>query len=101
MPISNTTGFESQTMNVGSMTNRGIEAMLNYDIFRNENFTWNISANIATVKNRVDELVRDTEGEPINPTVDMYKSTSLGRDYGYWFLPTWAGVNIQTGAPEW
>ena len=101
VPISNTTGFESQTMNVGSMTNRGIEAMLNYDIFRNENFTWNISANIATVKNRVDELVRDAEGEPINPTVDMYKSTSLGRDYGYWFLPTWAGVNIQTGAPEW
>ena len=103
-PLSRTTGFESQPMNVGAITNRGIEALLSYDIFRNENFTWNISANIATVRNRVNDLVRDTEGNIISPlsgdALDQ-KNVEIGKDFGFWYMPTWAGVNVQTGAPEW
>ena len=77
---------------------------MSYDIFRNENFTWNISANIATVRNRVNDLVRDTEGNIISPlsgdALDQ-KNVEIGKDFGFWYMPTWAGVNVQTGAPEW
>lgn len=101
VPVSRTTGFNSQAFNAGAMVNRGIEAMLSYDVIKNDNFTWNLSANIATVNNYVDKLALDAEGNPILPLSNSYKTTQLGRPFGIWYMPTWAGVNTQTGAPEW
>lgn len=101
VPLSRTTGFSSQAINAGAMTNRGVEAMLSYDIIKNENFGWNLSANIATVKNVVDKLAVDASGNPINPTSSSYKSTEIGQPFAFWYMPTWAGVNVETGAPEW
>lgn len=102
VPLSLTTGFESQAQNVGAVRNTGIEAMLGYDIIKSEDFTWNLSANIATLKNEVEVLALDGNGNPINPSAgSSYKNTEIGQPIGYWYMPTWAGVNVQTGAPEW
>ena len=102
VPLSRTTGFEEQAINAGAMSNKGIEASLGVDIIRNKNFTWNLSANIATVKNRVEELAKDGTGADVDPTAgSSYKQTKVGETYAYWYMPTWAGVNADTGAPEW
>ncbi len=102
VPLSRTTGFASQAQNVGAVRNKGFEAMLGYDIIKTENFTWNLSANFATLDNKVETLALDGNGNPINPSAgSSYKDTVVGKSIGYWFMPTWAGVNVETGAPEW
>lgn len=102
VPLSRTTGFTSQNQNVGALRNTGIEAMLSYDVIRTDDFKWNLSANIATLKNKVEKLALDGNGNPINPSgTSSYKNTEIGQAVGYWYMPTWAGVNVDTGAPEW
>lgn len=102
VPLSRTTGFASQAQNVGEVENTGVEAMLGFDIIKNSTVTWNVSANIATLKNEVLKLAIDGNGNPINPSAgSSYKNTEVGQPIGYWFMPTWAGVNTETGLPEW
>lgn len=101
VPTSRTTGFSSIAFNAGAITNKGIEALLSVDVLKTDNFTWNLSANIATVKNTVDKLALSSDGKPILPLSNSYKTVELGKSYGFWFMPTWAGVNPDTGAPEW
>ena len=102
VPLSRTTGFAVQAQNVGAVRNKGFEAMLGYDIIKSENFNWNLSANIATLDNKVETLKLDGNGNPINPSAgSSYSNTEVGKSIRYWFMPTWAGVNVDTGAPEW
>ena len=45
--------------NVGDMSNKGIEVLLNLDVIRNKNFTWNTSINLAHNKNKITKLSND------------------------------------------
>lgn len=45
--------------NVGDMSNKGIEIMLNVDIFRSKSFTWNSSVNLSHNKNKITKLSND------------------------------------------
>ncbi|PKB43302.1 TonB-linked SusC/RagA family outer membrane protein [Cellulophaga sp. RHA19] len=102
VPLSPTTGFASQNTNIGEVVNKGIEAQLNYDIFRSEDFNWSISGNFATVDNEVTKLALDSTGEEINPSAtSTYKTTEVGLPIGAWFMRTWAGVDTETGEPTW
>ena len=102
VPLSRTTGFSSQAMNVGKMENSGIEASISVDVIRSKDFNWSISANIGTVKNEVTDLPKDGTGNYINPSgTSSYKSTVIGEAFSSWFMRTWAGVNTETGLPEW
>ncbi|TLU88828.1 SusC/RagA family TonB-linked outer membrane protein [Dyadobacter sediminis] len=51
--ISGTSGFTSVLLNVGQISNRGVELMLNYDLIKNKNFTWDISYNLGYNKSNV------------------------------------------------
>jgi TonB-linked SusC/RagA family outer membrane protein len=55
-------GYGSTVRNIGKMSNKGFELMLEGDLFRNNDFRWTASANIAFNKNRVKELY---EGEDV------------------------------------
>ncbi len=102
VPLSPTTGFGSQNRNLGEMTNKGVEAELAFDVFRGEDFSWNIAANLGTVKNEVTELALGADGEPIDPLAgSSYKSTVVGLPANAWFMRTWAGVDSETGLPTW
>jgi TonB-dependent starch-binding outer membrane protein SusC len=84
------------------MTNYGIEAQLSYDIFRGDDFTWNISANYSTVENEVTELALGADGEELDPLAgSSYKTTRTGLPAAAWFMRTWAGVDPETGEPTW
>lgn len=45
--------------NVGDMSNKGIEVMLNLDVIRNKTFTWNTSVNLSHNKNEITKLSND------------------------------------------
>jgi iron complex outermembrane receptor protein len=48
--------YASMVANVGSMGNKGIEVMLNGDIFRTNNLRWNVSVNFAHNENKIISL---------------------------------------------
>lgn len=57
LPLSSSSGFTSQTANVGSISNKGYEALLDIAVFRqNDGFNWNTIFNYATNNSTVTEL---------------------------------------------
>lgn len=100
VPLSLTTGFSQQTRNIGSVTNSGIEFEFNYNVISSEDFNFSIGGNLATTENEITKLAKDPNGD----TIKLQTSRTLvdeGQPIYAWFLPTWAGVNPQTGAEEW
>src|SRR5690606_26084159 len=51
--------YSDMLANVGSMTNKGIELVINGDIIRKDELVWNASFNLAHNKNRITSLSND------------------------------------------
>jgi TonB-linked SusC/RagA family outer membrane protein len=100
VPLSYTSGFSSQTQNVGKMVNKGIEVQLNGDIIRTSNVLWNLGFNLTSLDNEVTELPTSSDGEEIGITTST-QTVTVGQPVYGWDLKTWAGVNPDTGEPLW
>ncbi|MDR9456575.1 MAG: TonB-dependent receptor [Salegentibacter sp.] len=97
VPLSYTTGFDSQFRNIGSMENKGFEAELDLAIVRSNDFNLNIGGNVGTVENEVLEVAQDANGNEIAVTNGSYQRSAAGTLVNEWYLPTWAGVDPETG----
>lgn len=96
--VPGTTGFRTQTRNLGSMQNRGIEFTFNSDNINTENFSWKTSLNFAHNDNRVlnmDDQVL-TGG-----LAGLPSRAEAGHPIGVFFAPEYAGVNPENGNAEW
>lgn len=51
--------YNKMQANVGDMTNKGVEILLNMDILRKKDFTWNMSLNLSHNKNEITKLSND------------------------------------------
>jgi TonB-linked SusC/RagA family outer membrane protein len=91
VPLPLSSGVASQTRNVGSMFNRGIELNLNVDVFRTKDFTWNVNLNLTKIKNEITKLPQE---EIISGTKKLKVGYSI---YDYW-LREWQGVDPADGA---
>lgn len=58
--ISRASGFGSTTVNLGQLQNRGIELLLSGSPFKSNDFSWDISLNLAKNKNKVKNLIEGT-----------------------------------------
>ena len=64
LPLAASSGFTNQTANIGTISNKGIEALLKLGIFRNSNgFNWDTAVNFSTndavlveLDDRIDQL---------------------------------------------
>ncbi|WP_373518173.1 SusC/RagA family TonB-linked outer membrane protein [Pricia sp.] len=54
--IPSQTGFTTQSVNGGNVTNKGFEILVGYRKFDGD-FTWDVSANFTAIKNNITELV--------------------------------------------
>ncbi len=54
--VSYTSGYSTQTTNIGLMTNKGWEGMVNAQILKIGDFSWDLSANYTRIRNIVNEL---------------------------------------------
>ncbi|WP_163517406.1 SusC/RagA family TonB-linked outer membrane protein [Gelidibacter japonicus] len=100
VPLSFTTGFNQQTRNIGRMSNKGFEAELNYAIIRSDDFNLSLGGNLAFNKNEVLELAKDAAGKDITITT-VTQRVEVGQPAYAWYMPTWSGVNPETGNDEW
>lgn len=100
VPLSQTTGFASQYQNIGELTNQGVEVDLNFNVVDTEDVQFSLGGNFATVENEVTELPLDPNGEERTITTTRTR-IETGHPVREWYMPTWAGVNPETGAEEW
>lgn len=90
MPIPGT-GYEYQTQNIGSTSNKGLELQLNGVIFDKKDFGLDVSFNIGYNKNKVESLGGLTEmtassgwaSSRIPDDYRVYVGQSVGLMYGY------------------
>lgn len=83
--------------NVGSMYNKGVELSLNAAILRNQDFTWNTSFNITTVKNQVTALAPGITEFTTASDLETVNLTRVGQPLGSFFVVRTAGVNPDNG----
>ncbi|WP_224491477.1 SusC/RagA family TonB-linked outer membrane protein [Robertkochia flava] len=100
VPLSLTTGFTSQTQNIGRMENKGFEVEANFQIVNSEKFNLSIGGNMATNENEVLELALDPNGVERTITTTTTRIES-GQPVRAWYMPTWAGVDPATGDELW
>jgi TonB-dependent starch-binding outer membrane protein SusC len=92
--LSRTTGFNTLTVNIGSVRNRGMEFSLNYDVIKNRDWKVSIFANITNNRNKILALAdRDTIVNSADFTVNI-KGQPLNQHY----LVEYAGVDPATGS---
>lgn len=90
VPLSPSTGVESQDKNAGTMYNRGVEIELGAKILEQKDFSWSASINATHIRNRVTEL-------PVDPFISGVHKVEEGHSrYEYW-LRQWKGVDPATG----
>ena len=97
VPLAYTTGFSSQMMNVGEMSNRGVELELSYDVFRSRDAFFNIYANYSYTKTSIDKLFYGLKEWPMLASLTNYV---VGESLNY-YMPIYAGVDKNDGAPMW
>lgn len=92
VPLSYSTGFVSQSKNVGRMVNKGVEIDIAGTIIQNKNLTWDIRLNATTYKNKITKLPDDQKEILVKP----YKRVEGGGMYDY-YTYQWYGVNPDNG----
>lgn len=86
-----TTGFLTQTRNVGKLENKGFEFVLNTNNIVNEDFSWSTNFNIGFNRNKITDLNGQViEGGFINRAVE-------GEPIGVFFGWDYAGVDPDNG----
>jgi TonB-linked SusC/RagA family outer membrane protein len=83
--VSNSSGYDTRTTNVGSMRNRGIELVLNTTPVRLGNgFKWDLVLNFTRIRNKVEEIAPGVTQSPItgNAFIGINPSIVLNQPYG-------------------
>ena len=100
VPQAPSTGFTTYTANIGTVNNKGIEIAADADIIKTGDLRWNLGVNFGLNRNTVVYLpngaFRRGYGTPM-----VEQIVSEGYDIYTWYMPEWAGVDPDTGDPQW
>lgn len=94
--VPGTTGFATQVKNVGSLTNKGFEFVLNTDNLVGQ-FKWKTSLNASTNKNKITDL----QGQVIEGGLSNMSRAVEGQPLGTFFTVEYAGVDPANGDALW
>lgn len=102
VPYPYTTGFSSNTQNVGKMRNRGLELAITSDNIKSSNFSWTTTLNIAYNKNSVLSLPENKDDDGRNFLAGSASQRAIeGYSKNTFFLIRYNGVDPQTGDATW
>ncbi|MDR3328641.1 MAG: TonB-dependent receptor [Prevotellaceae bacterium] len=114
LPVERTSGMRNKTINIGDLSNKGLEFSLNAHVVDTKKLQWDVLANIATNVNRIEKLgVSSFVATGASASSILVKEgEALGTFYGYEFdglvqagqesttpVPTWAPA-VQAGDPK-
>lgn len=81
----------TQTANIGTVSNRGVELSMNFDAVKSGDFTWNIGLDATLLKNEIKKL---PDGKDIKHGLQNY---SEGHSIYEWYTYHFEGVDQMTG----
>ena len=87
-----TSGSFSISKNVGAMTNQGIELTLTGNLIRKQDFKWDLTLNVTTIKNKLTRMPEETPELTSSP----YKRV-VGKSIYEYYTRTYYGVDPETG----
>lgn len=107
VPVSGITGVTVLWQNVGEMLNRGFELSIGGDIIRSKDWNWSVDFNMGYNHNELKKLYEGmsengiiaSDNSGIAGTVS--KLLKPGYNVDTYYIREWAGVNPETGAPQW
>jgi hypothetical protein len=84
IPVPAATGYSSFHTNVGEITNKGVEFLIGGYPVRNQDFTWDISLNLARNTNELVELIEDLSTYQFSTTNagNVIVQATVGGEYG-------------------
>lgn len=91
-PLAFSLGFDGFNDNIGDMKNSGFDLSLGYDLIKNQDLTWNITAMGSKVKNKILKLTDESK--------EIIGSTTINREgetINSFFLARSAGVDPTNG----
>lgn len=94
LPISSTTGFDTEPVNFGNMVNTGFEFNLSSNVYNNKNINVNVGVNGITYKNKITKLPEQFKEDGIASGYRIMKEG--GGIYDYYMVKS-AGVNPENG----
>ncbi|WP_187262562.1 SusC/RagA family TonB-linked outer membrane protein [Pontibacter beigongshangensis] len=82
--ISNASGYDTRTTNIGEMRNRGIELQLSGTPIRTGDFEWDIMVNFTRIRNKVISIAEGVENSTItgDSFIGIAPSIAVGYPYG-------------------
>lgn len=94
VPVPFSSGYPQASVvrNVGTLSNKGIEASLTLGIVRSQDFGWDLTLNASTLKN---EILKMPAGQP--EIINGSKKLSVGSSIYDFFLNQWYGVDPANG----
>lgn len=91
VPLDGATGFSEITVNSGKQTSSGFEIGLIGDVFRGEDFQWELGVNFATLKREVDELYPGIDARDLSTySSSMRLQERVGSEWGLLYGTGWA-----------
>ena len=104
VPVTPSMGYSSYYDNIGDMANTGIEVVLNGDVVRTPNVVWSLNANLTWVKNKVLSLPESRKDREVNGYHGFISGSTFlaeGLPLNTYYMPTYAGVDPETGESSW
>lgn len=95
VPLPLSAGIITQTRNIGTMFNKGVELELDIALVRSKDFSWNINLNATKIKNQITKMP-DASKEIIQGTKKLKEGQSI---FDFW-LRDFNGINPETGVVE-
>jgi TonB-linked SusC/RagA family outer membrane protein len=80
--VSNETGFNARVVNAGEMQNKGVELMVNANVYRSKKVNVNVIANWSTNKNEVLSLIPGVTKLTYGQTVGISNNAIVGQPFG-------------------
>ena len=94
VPVPYSSGYPDASVgkNVGTLSNKGIEASLTFGIIRSKDYGWDLTVNASTLKNEIQKMP-DSQPEFISGS----KKISVGHSIYDFYLNQWYGVDPANG----
>ncbi|WP_405267208.1 SusC/RagA family TonB-linked outer membrane protein [Cellulophaga sp. Ld12] len=83
--LDGSTGYTDITVNSGKTTSNGLELALSGTIIKGDNFSWDLSVNIGTLKKVVNEIFPGVESYDISTYGNVSLQARVGEEYGLFY----------------
>lgn len=92
------TGFSSVTTNMGNLRNSGFEAEIRANLIKTKDFTWDMTANVTTVSNKILKLPKNSNANNRVGGYEVAAGPAVKNADGTWTYNTkWVGGRQEGG----